>query len=338
VTIAPNDFVHLHVHTEFSLLDGLGRINDVADQASKLGFDAMAITDHGALYGAVAFFQAASAKGIKPIVGVETYVAPRSMRDKEGKADSQPFHLVLLAENWEGYQNLCRLITDAHLDGYYYKPRIDREHLARYSKGLIGLSACLGGEIPKALEVDDWELARRLAGEYRDILGPDHFFLEMQAHGIPEQKRLNEKLLRLGPEVGLKHVVTNDLHYVRREQHEAHDVLLCVGTGSNLDTPGRMRFESSAAARGASIYAAGVLITDKGYAADAGLFGRYASEHGMACVMANYAAPTGGWVPAGKSAIWCAGGRRVVAAEGTEQALVVATRESGAWRGAVVKV
>jgi DNA polymerase-3 subunit alpha len=245
VTVAPNDFVHLHVHTEFSLLDGLGRINDVADQASKLGFDAMAITDHGALYGAVAFFQAAVAKGIKPIVGVETYVAPRGMRDKEGKADSQPFHLVLLAQTWEGYQNLCRLITDAHLDGYYYKPRIDREHLARYSKGLIGLSACLGGEIPKALEVDDWQLATRLAGEYRDILGPDHFFLELQDHGIAEQKRLNEKLLRLGPEVGLSHVVTNDLHYVRREQHDAHDVLLCVGTGNNLDTPGRMRFESN---------------------------------------------------------------------------------------------
>ena len=245
MTVAPNDFVHLHVHTEFSLLDGLGRINDVADEASKLGFDAMAITDHGALYGAVAFFQAAAAKGIKPIVGVETYVAPRSMRDKEGKADSQPFHLVLLAQTWEGYQNLCRLITDAHLDGYYYKPRIDREHLARYSKGLIGLSACLGGEIPKALEVDDWQLATHLAGEYRDILGPDHFFLELQDHGIPEQRRLNEKLLRLGPEVGLSHVVTNDLHYVRREQHDAHDVLLCVGTGNNLDTPGRMRFESN---------------------------------------------------------------------------------------------
>ena len=245
MTVAPNDFVHLHVHTEFSLLDGLGRINDVADQASKLGFDAMAITDHGALYGAVAFFQAAVANGIKPIVGVETYVAPRSMRDKGGKADSQPFHLVLLAQTWEGYQNLCRLITDAHLDGYYYKPRIDREHLARHSKGLIGLSACLSGEIPKALEVDDWQLATRLAGEYRDIFGPDRFFLELQDHGIAEQKRLNEKLLRLGPEVGLKHVVTNDLHYVRREQHEAHDVLLCVGTGNNLDSPGRMRFESN---------------------------------------------------------------------------------------------
>ena len=244
MTVAPNDFVHLHLHSEFSLLDGLGRINELAEQGSQLGFDAMAITDHGALYGAVAFVQAVGAKGMKPIVGVETYVARRSMRDKEGKADSQPYHLVLLAENWQGYQNLCRLVTDAHLEGYYYRPRIDHEILARYSKGLIGLSACLSGEIPRALEGEDWELARRLAGEYRDILGQDHFFLELQDHGLPQQRRLNEQLLRLGPEVGLNHVVTNDLHYVRREQHEAHDVLLCVGTGSNLDTPGRMRFDS----------------------------------------------------------------------------------------------
>ncbi|MGA3058102.1 MAG: DNA polymerase III subunit alpha [Candidatus Limnocylindrales bacterium] len=245
MTVAPNDFVHLHLHSEFSLLDGLGRINELAEQGSKLGFDAMAITDHGALYGAVAFVQATTARGIKPIVGVETYVARRSMRDKEGKADSQPFHLVLLAENWDGYQNLCRLVTDAHLDGYYYKPRIDREHLARHSKGLIGMSACLGGEIPKALEVDDWESARRLAGEYRDIFGADRFFLELQDHGLPEQRALNPKLIALGREVGLDLIVSNDLHYVRREQSEAHDVLLCVGTGSNLDTPGRLRFESN---------------------------------------------------------------------------------------------
>ena len=245
MTVAPNDFVHLHLHSEFSLLDGLGRINELAEQGSQLGFDAMAITDHGALYGAVAFVQAVAAKGMKPIVGVETYVAPRGMRDKQGKADSQPFHLVLLAENWEGYQNLCRLITDAHLEGYYYKPRIDHEILARYSKGLIGSSACLGGEVAKALEVDDWDLARKVAGEYGDIFGKDRFFLEMQDHGIPEQRALNPKLLRLAPEVGLKTIVTNDLHYVRRDQHEAHDVLLCVGTGSNLDTPGRMHFEGS---------------------------------------------------------------------------------------------
>jgi DNA polymerase III subunit alpha len=244
VTIAPNDFSHLHVHSEFSLLDGLGRINELVEGASQLGFDSLALTDHGALYGAVAFYQAATARGIRPIIGVETYVARRSMADKEGKADAQPFHLILLAENLVGYRNLCRLVTDAHLDGYYYKPRIDREHLARHSQGLIGLSACLGGEIPRALETDDWDLARNLAGEYGDIFGPERFYLELQDHGLAEQRRLNEQLLRLAPEAGLPLVVTNDLHYVRREQSEAHDVLLCVGTGNNLDSPGRMKFET----------------------------------------------------------------------------------------------
>ena len=245
MTLAPNDFVHLHTHSEFSLLDGLGRITDLVDTSVKHGFDSLAVTDHGALYGQVAFYQAATKAGIKPIIGVETYVARRSMRDKEGKADSQPFHLLLLATDMTGYRNLCRLITDAHIDGYYYKPRIDREHLAKYSEGLVGLSACLGGEVAKALEVDDWELARQVAGSYGDILGKDRFFLELQDHGIPEQRRLNEQLLRLAPELGLPLVVTNDLHYVHREQHEAHDVLLCVGTGNNLDTPNRMKFESS---------------------------------------------------------------------------------------------
>ncbi|HEY3523041.1 MAG TPA: DNA polymerase III subunit alpha [Candidatus Limnocylindrales bacterium] len=243
--LAPSDFVHLHTHSEFSLLDGLGRITDLVDSAANLGFDRLALTDHGALYGAVAFFQAAKARGIAPIIGVETYVARRSMRDKEGKADAQPFHLILLARDWTGYQNLCRLVTDAHVEGYYYKPRIDREHLAAHATGLVGLSACLNGEVARALEVEDWELARKVAGEYSEIFGPEGFFLELQDHGLPEQRRLNEQLLRLAPEVGLPLVVTNDLHYVRSEQHDAHDVLLCVGTGSNLDTPGRMKFETS---------------------------------------------------------------------------------------------
>ncbi len=244
-TIAPNDFVHLHTHSEFSLLDGLGRITDLVDTSVKHGFDSLAVTDHGALYGSVAFYQAATKAGIRPIIGVETYVARRSMTDKEGKADSQPFHLILLATDMTGYQNLCRLVTDAHIDGYYYKPRIDREHLAKHSQGLVGMSACLGGEIPKALEVDDWELARTLAGEYQDILGKGRFFLELQDHGIPEQRRLNEQLLRLSPETGVPLVVTNDLHYVHQAQHEAQDVLLCVGTGNNVDTPNRMRFEGT---------------------------------------------------------------------------------------------
>jgi DNA polymerase-3 subunit alpha len=244
VPIAPNDFVHLHLHSEFSLLDGLGRIDDLVSDASAHGFDALAITDHGSLYGAVAFYQACRAKGVKPIIGVEAYMARRSMADRDGKADAQPFHLVLLAQDWTGYQNLCRIITAAHLDGYYYKPRLDKELLARHSEGLIGLSACLGGEIARALETDDTTTARRIAGEYTDILGRDRFFLELQDHGLPEQRALNPRLVRLAQQTGLSLVATNDLHYVRREQAEAHDVLLCVGTGSNLDTPNRLRFET----------------------------------------------------------------------------------------------
>src|SRR3954449_10474280 len=216
----------------------------MVDAASQQGFDSLALTDHGALYGAVAFWQAAKSKGIKPIIGVETYIARRAMTDREGKADAQPFHLILLAQDWTGYLNLCRLVTDAHIDGYYYKPRIDRDHLAKHSEGLIGLSACLNGEVSRALEVEDWDLARAVAGSYSEIFGKDRFFLELQDHGLAEQRRLNEQLLRLAPETGLPLAITNDLHYVRRDQSAAHDVLLCVGTGSNVDTPGRMKFET----------------------------------------------------------------------------------------------
>jgi DNA polymerase III subunit alpha len=244
LSVAPNDFTHLHVHSEFSLLDGLGRITEMVEQAKRLGFDSLAITDHGALYGAVAFYQACRQAGIKPIIGVETYVARRSMTDREGKADDKPYHLVLLARDWTGYQNLCRLMTGAHLDGYYYKPRIDREFLAQHSEGLVGLSACLAGEVARTLETGEWDEARRVAGVYQDIFGKGNFYLELQDHGLPEQRRLNEQLRRLGPETGIPLVATNDLHYVRREQAEAHDVLLCVGTASNLDTPGRLRFET----------------------------------------------------------------------------------------------
>ena len=244
MTVAPNDFTHLHVHSEFSLLDGLGRIGELVDEAKRHGFDSLAITDHGALYGAVAFYQAARNAGIKPIIGVETYVARRSMADREGKADAQPYHLILLAKSWTGYQNLCRIVTDAHLDGYYYKPRIDRDYLATHSEGLVGLSACLNGEVARALETGDEQEAGRIAGSYREILGDGNFFFELQDHGLPEQRRLNQQLIRIGPQLGIPLVATNDLHYVRREQSEAHDVLLCVGTASNLDTPGRMRFES----------------------------------------------------------------------------------------------
>src|SRR5688500_188993 len=167
------------------------------------------------------------------------------MLDREGKADAQPYHLILLAKDWTGYQNLCRIVTDAHIDGYYYKPRIDREYLAKHSAGLVGLSACLNGEVARAIETGDMDEAKRIAGSYRDILGDGNFFFELQDHGLPEQRKLNEQLIKLGPEMGIPLVATNDLHYVRREQYDAHDVLLCVGTAANLDTPGRMRFESS---------------------------------------------------------------------------------------------
>ena len=171
MTLAANDFTHLHVHSEFSLLDGLGRITELVDEAKARGFDSLAITDHGALYGAVAFYQACRNAAIKPIIGVETYVARRAMTDREGKSDDKPYHLILLAKDWTGYQNLCRLVTDAHLDGYYYKPRIDRDHLARHSEGLIGLSACLNGEVARAIETGDNDEAKRVAGAYRDIFG-----------------------------------------------------------------------------------------------------------------------------------------------------------------------
>ena len=245
MAVAPNDFTHLHVHSEFSLLDGLGRITELVEDAKVQGFDSLALTDHGALYGAVAFYQACKTAGIKPIIGVETYVARRSMSDREGKADSQPYHLILLAKDWTGYQNLCRIVTDAHLDGYYYKPRIDRDYLAQHAEGLVGLSACLNGEVARAIETGDLDNARRIAGSYRDILGDGNFFFELQDHGLPEQRKLNEQLIRLGPEMGIPLVATNDLHYVHKAQSDAHDVLLCVGTASNLDTPGRMRFESA---------------------------------------------------------------------------------------------
>ena len=167
------------------------------------------------------------------------------MTDREGSKDSQPFHLILLAKDWTGYQNLCRLVTDAHLDGYYYKPRIDREHLARHSEGLIGLSACLNGEVARALETDDWESARRLAGEYSDIFGPATSSWSSRTTACPSSGGSTSKLLRLAPEVGLPLVATNDLHYVHRAQHEAHDALLCVGTGvQHVRHANRLRFET----------------------------------------------------------------------------------------------
>ena len=235
-------FTHLHVHTEYSLLDGACRVDDLAARALQLNLPAVAITDHGALYGIVPFYKAFQRAGVKPIIGCEVYVAPRSRFDREGKADSDLRHLLLLAENEAGYRNLIALVTDAHVEGFYYKPRVDRELLAHYADGLIAFSACLAGEIPALIIQNREEEARDLAGRYRDLFGPDSFYLELQDHGIPEQKRVNTALLRMAADLNLGLVATNDVHYTNREDAKTHDVLLCVQTNSTVDQPDRMRF------------------------------------------------------------------------------------------------
>jgi DNA polymerase-3 subunit alpha len=238
-------FVHLHVHSEFSLLDGLSRIPEMVRRAGDEGMRALAITDHGAMYGVIPFYQAATAAGIKPIIGVETYVAPRRHTDKEAKVDANPYHMLLLARNETGYRNLMELVTRAHLDGYYYRPRIDKELLARHAEGLIGTSACLGGELLRRLGEGDEQGAMQAADDYRSILGDGNFFVEVQDHGVPDQRRLHPQLVELARRMHLPLLATNDTHYTFPGQHEAHDLLLCIQTGSNLDTPGRMRFETN---------------------------------------------------------------------------------------------
>ena len=240
-----DDFVHLHVHSEFSLLDGLSRTREMTQRAADLGMKALAVTDHGAMYGTIEFYTSARAAGIKPIIGIEQYVATRRMTDKEGKADADYYHMVLLAKNEVGYRNLLALTTAAHLDGYYYKPRIDKELLAKHADGLIGTSACLGGEVLRRLGEGDERAARQAADDYRSILGAENFYIEVQDHGVPEQNRLHPQLVELARDMNIPLLATNDTHYTQPAQHDAHDLLLCIGTGSNLDTPGRLRFETN---------------------------------------------------------------------------------------------
>jgi DNA polymerase III subunit alpha len=237
-------FVHLHVHSEFSLLDGMSRLDDMTSRVAELGMKAMAITDHGSMYGVIPFYQACQRAGIKPIIGVEAYVAPRSHLDKEAKVDANPYHMLLLAKDLTGYRNLLSLVTTAHLDGYYYKPRIDKELLSRHAEGLIGTSACLGGEVLRRLAEGDERAAMAAADEYRSILGDGNFFIEVQDHGVPDQDRLHPQLVELARRGNLPLLATNDTHYTHPHQAEAHDLLLCIQTGNNLDTPGRMRFDT----------------------------------------------------------------------------------------------
>ena len=235
-------FVHLHTHTEYSLLDGATRISELVENVKAMGQPAVALTDHGALYGAVEFYAAATAAGVKPIIGCETYVAPRSHRDKEARTDRDPSHLVLLARDETGYRNLISLVTTAHLEGFYYKPRIDKQLLAERAAGLICLSACLGGELPQALLNSGVDAAERVAREHMEIFGVDNYALELQDHGLPEEERVREGLLEVARRTGLPLVCTNDAHYSRPEDAEAHDILLCLQTGARQETEKRFRF------------------------------------------------------------------------------------------------
>ncbi|MEI6564653.1 MAG: DNA polymerase III subunit alpha [bacterium] len=240
-------FVHLHVHTEYSLLDGACRVKDLPAAAQAMGMPAVAITDHGVMYGVVPFYEAVRDKGIKPIIGCEAYITGGSRLDRktESSSKSQANHLVLLARNELGYRNLVRLISAAHLEGFYYKPRIDLEILAKYSGGLVGLSACLKGQIPERLLDDDEAGALKLAGMYSEILGKGNFFLEVQDHLMPEQRKVNKALVALAKKTGLGVVATNDAHYLKREHAAAHEVMLCLQTQTVMSDPKRMKYPSS---------------------------------------------------------------------------------------------
>ena len=237
-------FVHLHVHTEYSLLDGACRIDGLVKRAKALGQEAVAITDHGVMYGVIDFYSAAKAAGIKPILGCEVYVAPRTMHDRVHGIDNEAHHLVLLCENETGYRNLSYMVSMAFLNGFYNRPRVDLDLLREHSEGLIALSACLAGSIPRKLAADDYAGAKQEALTLSEIFGSEHFYLELQDHGILMQKKVNEGVRRLAAETGLPLVATNDAHYLTREDSRIQDVLMCIQMGKTVDDPDRMRFES----------------------------------------------------------------------------------------------
>ena len=237
-------FVHLHVHTEYSLLDGACRIGAMMDRVKELGQSAIAITDHGVMYGCIDFYKAAKAAGVKPIIGCEVYVAPRAMSDRVHGIDNEAYHLVLLCENMTGYQNLCKLVSEAFTHGFYGKPRVDLALLEQYHEGLIALSACLAGAIPQYLMGNDYAAAKDYALKLSKIFGEGNFYLELQDHGIEEQRPVNQGVQRLARETGLPLIVTNDAHYLRKEDAAMQDVLLCVQTGKTVDDENRMKFET----------------------------------------------------------------------------------------------
>ena len=237
-------FVHLHVHSEYSLLDGFCRIGGMMERVKELGQDAIALTDHGVMYGCIDFYKAAKAAGIKPIIGCEVYVTRRLMSDRVHGIDNDPYHLVLLCENRKGYENLCLLVSEAFMHGFYGKPRVDIPLLRKHHEGLIALSACLAGGVQQYLLEEQYEEAREYALKMAEIFGPDNFYLELQDHGIPEQRAVNQGLLRMARETGLPLTVSNDAHYLRKEDAATQDVLLCVQTGKTVDDTNRMKFQT----------------------------------------------------------------------------------------------
>jgi DNA polymerase III subunit alpha len=234
-------FVHLHVHSEYSLLDGYSKIKKLVTRAKEMGMPAVAITDHGTMFGVIEFFNAARAAGVKPIIGLEAYMAARTMADRDSKLDKQSSHLLLLAENQQGYQNLLKIASAAQLNGFYYYPRIDHEFLAAHSEGLIATSGCMAAEIPRALREGDLEKARAQLDWYYQVFGPDRFYIELQEHDIPELRTINKALLELGPRYEARYVATNDVHYVDAEDYRYQDILLAIQTGTLLSDPNRMR-------------------------------------------------------------------------------------------------
>ena len=237
-----DSFVHLHLHTEYSLLDGSIRMKELMKKAAEFGMPAVAMTDHGNLFGAIEFYQEAQRAGVKPIIGCEVYVAPGSHKDRPPSRRDSAYHFTLLAENETGYRNLVKLVTTAHLDGFHYAPRIDKELLAAHSTGLIGLSGCLAGEINSAIQANNIEKAKQSAAVYKDILGAANFFMELHDHGMEEQKMCNTELVQMARNLGVGLVAANDVHFLRRSDHEAHDVMLCIGTGKMVEDETRMHY------------------------------------------------------------------------------------------------
>ncbi len=238
------EFVHLHVHSDYSLLDGLAKVEDLTQAAAEMSMPALALTDHGVMFGTLHFYHAAKKSGVKPIVGCEVYVAPRLMTQKDVKRDAKPTHLILLAQNETGYHNLMQIATTAQLEGFYYKPRVDKEYLSSHAEGLIALSSCGSGEVPRLLQQNQPQRARKAAEWYRDIFGPDSFYLELQEHDIPEMGPVNKALVELSRESGIPLVATNDAHYVRKAQAYAHEVLLSIGTAKTMNDPTRLRMNN----------------------------------------------------------------------------------------------